>query len=105
MLINFGAGFLFGTPLTNAQGTAIATPSPVQFGILQEVTVDEDFEMKKLYGAGQFPVAVGRGKGSVSIKAKAANFSAELYNTFFYGQTLVPGYFALYNDLTGTAIP
>ncbi len=101
----FGAGVLFGIPLTNAQGTAIVTPSPVQFGILQEVTVDEEFEMKMLYGANQFPVAIGRGKGKVTLKAKAANFSAELYNTFFYGQTLTPGYFALYNDLTGTAIP
>jgi hypothetical protein len=98
----FGAGALFGIPLTNAAGTAIATPSPVQFGILQEVQVDEEFEMKKLYGANSFPVAVGRGKGSVTLKAKAANFSAELYNTFFYGQTLTPGYFALYQDLTGT---
>lgn len=98
----FGAGVLFGTPLYDASGVAITTPSPVQFGILQEVTVDEEFEMKMLYGANQFPVAVGRGKGKVTLKAKAANFSAQLYNTFFYGQTLTAGYQAIYNDLTGT---
>lgn len=100
-MIEFGAGVLFGTPLYDASGTAIATPSPVQFGILQEVTQDEDFEMKKLYGANQFPVAIGRGKGSVKLKAKAALISAQLYNTFYYGQTLTSGYEAIYNDLTG----
>ncbi len=102
-MIQFGAGYLFGTPTTDAQGTAVVTPSPVQFGILQEVTCDEEFDQKMLYGANQFPVAIGRGKGKITLKAKAAQISGELYNTFFYGQTLVNGYFALYNDLTGTA--
>ena len=59
-MITFGAGVLFGTPLYDATGTAIANPSPIQFGILQDVTVDESWETKELYGDAQFPVAVGR---------------------------------------------
>lgn len=103
----FGAGVLIGTPTQDAQGNAIAASarSPVQFGILQEVTVDEEWEEKSLYGANQFPVDVGRGKGKVMLKAKAAQINAELYNAFIYGQTLATGYAAIANDLTGTAVP
>lgn len=100
----FGAGMLFGTPLTNSAGTAITLPSPVQFGILQEISVDEEFELKELYGANQFPVDLGRGKGKVTMKAKAANINAELFNTFIFGQTLATGYEAIYQDLTGTTL-
>lgn len=100
----FGAGVLIGTPVTDAQGNTISLPSPVQFGILQEVSVDEEFELKELYGANQFPVDLGRGKGKVTMKAKAANINAELFNTFIFGQTLATGYQSIYQDLTGTTL-
>lgn len=103
----FGAGVLIGTPTQDARGNAIAATarSPIQFGILQEVTVDTEWEDKSLYGANQFPVDVGRGKGKMSLKAKAAQINAELYNTFIWGQTLATGYAAIYNDLSGTLVP
>jgi hypothetical protein len=101
----FGAGALFAVPLADASGNTITNPSPVQFGILQDVTIDDSSEIKELYGANQYPVDIGRGKGKVSIKAKFASINALLYNTVYYGQTLVAGYDALYNDLTGTVIP
>lgn len=101
----FGAGVMIGTPLTTSAGGAISNPSPVQFGILQEVTIDDEWEVKELYGANQFPVDIGRGKGKVTMKAKAANINAELFNTFVFGQTIATGYEAIYQDLTGTAIP
>lgn len=105
-MIQFGAGVLIGTQTLDASGNAIAVPSPIQFGILQDVTIDESFESKMLYGANQYPVAVGRGKGKVSIKAKAAQISAELFNTFVYGMSSVgTTYENVYEDLTGTSIP
>lgn len=104
-MFTFGAGVLIGTPLQDANGVAIVNPSPIQFGILQEVTVDESYEAKELYGANSFPVDVGRGKGKITLKAKAANISAELVNAFMYGQTLVTGFETIYNDLTGAVIP
>lgn len=104
-MYTFGAGALIGTPLQDALGNAIANPSPIQFGILQDVTLDEEWEEKSLYGANQFPVDTGRGKGKILIKAKHANINAELVNAFLYGQTLVTGFFDNYIDLTGTAIP
>ena len=105
MSVFFGAGVLFGTPQYTAAGVAVTNPSPIQFGILQNITVDESWETKELYGANQFPVAVGRGKGKVSMTAKAANFNAALVNTFLYGVTATANYEAIYNDLTGTAVP
>ena len=104
-MYQFGAGVLIGTPLLKADGTAITVPSPVQFGVLQEVTVDEDFESKPLFGANQYPVAVGRGKGTVTLKAKVGLINAELYNTVFYGQTLSKQFEAIYQDLVGTLVP
>lgn len=101
----FGAGALFAIPLNDAFGNAITNPSPVQFGILQNVTIDDTAEIKELYGAQRWPVDVGLGKGKVMIKAKFASINALLFNSVYYGQTLVAGYEALYNDLTGTTVP
>ena len=94
----FGAGAMFAIPLSDASGNAIANPSPVQFGILQTVTVDDSNEIKELYGANAYPVDIGRGKGKVSIKAKFAAINAQLYNETYFGQTLVAGYDALVID-------
>lgn len=101
----FGAGALFAVPTADAFGAAIAVPSPVQFGILQDVTIDDSTEIKELYGADSYPVDIGRGKGKIAIKCKFASINAQLFNAVYYGQSLVAGYDALFNDLTGTAIP
>ena len=86
-MIVFGTGTLYGIPLTDQTGTAITNPTPIQFGVLQEVSVDISFDEKTLYGAYQFPVAFGRGKGKVSAKAKAADFSAQALGSLFFGAT------------------
>jgi len=101
----FGAGAMFAIPIANASGVSYATPSPVQFGILQDVTIDDSTEIKELYGANTYPVDIGRGKGKIMIKAKFASVNALLYNATYYGQTLVAGYDALKNDLLGTTVP
>lgn len=103
----FGAGIMCALPLTDALGNAIAVPTPAPFGILQDVTLDFEFEQKPLYGANQFPVAVGRGKGKVMGKAKEAKIYATLFNSMFFGQPAnqSAGFFAIWNDTTGTAIP
>jgi hypothetical protein len=104
-MYNFGAGVLIGVPTYDANGNAISNPTPIQFGTLQEVTVDEEWESKPLYGALQFPVAYGRGKGKVTLKCKAALINAELWNAFAYGLTLASTYQNVYEDLTGTLVP
>ncbi len=90
MQVVFGAGVLYGTQLTDAFGNAIAVPTPVKFGVLQECSLDISFDTKMLYGNQQFPIAVGRGKGKVSAKAKAAQVIGSLMNSVLFGQTLTP---------------
>lgn len=101
----FGAGVLFATPTFDASGAAITVPSPVQFGIVQDVTIDDSADIKELYGANQYPVDIGRGKAKLMIKCKQAQFSAELFNTIYYGQTLTAAYHAVLADAVGTSVP
>jgi hypothetical protein len=101
----FGSGILWGTPTTDAAGNPIANPTPVQFGTLQEVSLDVNFENKTLHGQNQFPVAVGRGKGKVSGKAKFAQMNGTLLNSLFFGQTITAGIINDVYETTGTAIP
>jgi hypothetical protein len=101
----FGAGVLWGTPLTDATGASIAVPSPVQFGVLQDVSVDIQFDAKTLYGQNQFPVAVGRGKGKIDGKAKHAQINGMLLNSLFFGQTLTNGMISDVYDTNGVVVP
>lgn len=103
----FGAGVLAAVPILDAFGNAIANPTPSQFGILQDVAVDFEFENKPLYGASQFPVAVGRGKGKVTGKAKEALIYASLFNNAFFGQPAAQtsGFFAVFTATTAVLIP
>jgi hypothetical protein len=103
----FGAGIMAATPLIDAFGNTISNPTPAPFGIMENVSLGFEFEQKPLYGAFQFPVAVGRGKGKVTGKVKQAKIYATLFNTMFFGQPTnqTAGFFAMFNDTTGTAIP
>jgi hypothetical protein len=101
----FGAGVLVGTAQSDAAGNTIATPTPIQFGILQEASVDLNFDVKELFGQYQFPVAIGRGKGKIGGKAKWAQMNGLTINSLFFGQTLTSGELGEVIDTTGTAIP
>lgn len=101
----FGSGVLFGTPLTDATGAAIVNPSPIEFGTISDVALDISFDTKQLYGNLQFPVAIGRGKGKIGGKAKAAKLNGSMLNNLFFGQTLNLGVISDVYDTTGAAIP
>lgn len=101
----FGAGTIWATPLVDASGNAIANGTPVQLATSQEISMEESFENKKLYGQNQFPVDVGRGKGTVSVKAKAATVNGLSMLSLFYGQTLISGQITYNYDVTGQVIP
>lgn len=101
----FGAGVLWGTPLSDAAGAAITNPTPVQFGTLQDCSIDISADIKELYGQNQFAVAVGRGKAKISGKAKFAQMNGLLINSLFFGQTTSNGILSAVYDSTGTAIP
>lgn len=102
----FGAGDFFGVPLTDANGNAIANPTPIKIGAMQEMSLDISSDMKELYGQNQFALAIARGKGKVSGKYKGAQISGQALNSLFFGQTLTAGtQRSVYSDLTGAAIP
>jgi len=57
----------------------------VEFGTLQECSVDFSFDKKELYGRNQFPVKVARSKGKVDCKANYADIKAEALNIVLNG--------------------
>ena len=75
----FGSGVLLGTR------TDVANATPVNFGLVQEVQLDLQFTAKELYGQYQFPVAIARGQGKATGKAKMAQISGLAFNNLFFG--------------------
>ena len=77
----------------------------MQLGVLQDLSLDISFDTKTLYGQQQFPVAVGRGKGKMSGKAKFAQLSGVAINSLVFGQTMTNGLTSDYYDVAGSLIP
>jgi hypothetical protein len=77
----FGSGVLIGTQLN------VPNPTPINFGLIQKVSVDTSVSVKELYGQFAFPVAVGSGTRKVTCKASLARFSAQALGRLFYNQT------------------
>lgn len=90
-MINFGAGKLIGIPTNLSDGTAIANPTPVLLGAMQEVSVDLSVDLKTLYGSQRYPIAVGQGKGKIEIKAKYADIDAGVLGALFFGKVATNG--------------
>jgi hypothetical protein len=80
-MYSFGSGVLIGTR------TDIANATPVNFGLVQEVTIDETASVKELYGQFQHPVAIARGTIKTTGKAKVARISGLAFASLFYGVT------------------
>jgi hypothetical protein len=81
MQLSFGSGALWGERV-DAVGPGIG---PRQFGVLQDIQVDIDWTDKSLYGQLQFPVAIARGQGKITGKAKFAQILGLLYSDLFFG--------------------
>ena len=101
----FGSGAIYATPLVDAAGNAIAVPTPVKFLACQDISIDLSFDTKMLYGTNQFPLAIARGKGKASVKAKNGQVNGTLFNNAFFGQTLATGQDGYVQDIVGAAIP
>ena len=101
----FGSGLMWGTPLANSAGAAVANPTPLLFGVMQDTEVDIKFENKLLHGQNQFPAAVGRGKGSVAGKAKWAEIFGGMLETIIFGQSASAGLTSAVYDTVGALIP
>jgi hypothetical protein len=82
--------FIFGS------GTAIAQPSgtnqtPLNFGLLQEISIKVSRTSKALYCTYADPLAIGLGTRKWTGKAKTARFSLKVLNELMFGGTLSAG--------------
>ncbi|MBV8938129.1 MAG: hypothetical protein JO095_20325 [Alphaproteobacteria bacterium] len=91
MQLSFGSGAVWGER-TDVVGSGIG---PRQFGVLQDIQIDFDWSEKELYGQLQFPVAIARGQGKITGKAKFAQILGLLYSDIFFGVTPATGQFAV----------
>ncbi|MCH7291016.1 hypothetical protein MMP65_06015 [Acinetobacter sp. ANC 3926] len=87
----FGAGKIFATPIQDVYGQPISNPTPVEVGVLQSVSVDISYDLKELFGRGQFAVDAARGKGSIKCKASFGRINGALLNSIFFGGVIAEG--------------
>lgn len=101
----FGSGLMWATPTLNALGAAIANPTPILIGTLQDAEIEFKREIKKLYGQKKFPVSIAGGKEDFMGKAKQGEIYAGFLETVMFGQAGSDGLVSVVSDTTGTVIP
>ncbi len=79
----YGSGALWAIPTLDVAGEPIVNPTPIPFGILQDVSVDMSKTLKELHGQYDFPVEVAGGTSKLAFKAKVGRFNADLFNLAF----------------------
>jgi len=87
-MYSFGSGVLLGTR------TDIANATPVNFGLVQEVTIEESASIKEIYGQYQYPLVSARGTIKLTGKAKVARISGLAFANLFFGVTPSSGQLA-----------
>ena len=100
MQLSFGSGAVWGER-TDITGSGIG---PRQFGVLQDIEIDFDWTDRELYGQLQFSVAIARGQGKITGKAKFAQILGLLYSDIFFGLTPAAGQFAV-SQLEAATVP
>lgn len=100
-MYNFGAGKLIAVPRQDYLGNTLTNPTPVILGALQDVSIDLSVELKTLYGANRYPLAVGQGKAKPEIKAKYADINGGALGSLFFGKTATAGIKAVAIDVAG----
>lgn len=103
--ILFGAGNMYVTQLLDAFGNAPTTPQPYPLLVMQEASIDDTAQLKKLFGQNARPFAIARGETTTTIKVKNARVLANVWNAIYYGQTLSTGLLAVVTDAIGATIP
>lgn len=84
MQYNFGTGLLTLTP-------SGSNPTPVQLGVLQEVSVDIEVTQVELRGQYKFPVDIAEAAGKVAGKAKFAQIYAAILGNMLNGSSTSTG--------------
>jgi hypothetical protein len=74
----FGSGKLYGLDSLGA---------PLEFGVLQDVSLEFSSDIKQLNGQLMFPVAIGRAHGKVEGKASFGEIDLRTYNSMFFNSS------------------
>ena len=107
MILTFGVGDVIAYPLFDANGSAVALPTPVRLAAVQEFSFEFSGDLKEFYGKGRYALDVAQGKVKASGKLKGAILDGRSLDTLFFGSGLnLPGSMVeLYADTTGVPIP
>ena len=84
MQLSFGSGAVWGERTDLQIGTTGGNGAR-PFGVLQDISVDAGFSDKLLYGQYQWPVAIARGSGKITGKARFARILGLMYSDLFWG--------------------
>ena len=98
MYVNFGVGQILVVPPG-------VNPTPLQFGTLQDISLDMKYARKKLYGANEFPVDSARAQAEIGGKIKSANISGALFNQFLTGSAIATGPASIRMQSASSACP
>lgn len=91
----FGTGLLTLTP-------SGSNPTPLQLGVLQEVSLDMEQSLVELRGQYQYPVDIAQGEGKISGRAKFAQIYAALLTQMLSGASQATGLTAAAINEVGT---
>jgi hypothetical protein len=83
--------YIFGSGVITATVNNAANATPLNIGLAQEISFDESYTTKTLYGQYRRPVAIGAGEIKATGKIKAARFSASIMGALLYGKPVTPG--------------
>ncbi len=86
--VGFGSGLMYATRTDLASPLV---PTPRRLGVMQDIAITFTGDPKELFGQFQYPVDVARGKTKIAGKAKFAQIQANMWNDFFFGQTIATG--------------
>jgi hypothetical protein len=88
--LQFGSGIVLGTPQTTS-GNPAPNPTPLGFGVLQNVKLTLGADIKSLYGQGQWAVDSAIGKRTIKGSFEFAQISNDLMSQLFLGDGTTPG--------------
>jgi hypothetical protein len=83
--------YIFGAGVITATLNNVVNPTPLNIGLAQEISFDESYTTKTLYGQYRRPVAIGAGEVKATGKIKAARFSASIMAALLYGKPVTAG--------------
>lgn len=90
MQVGFGSGSVWAVLQQFTDGTTPSNSTIAKLGVVQEWSMDIQWDMKSLYGTYDSPLMVARGKAKYPLKMKFAEFNANLFEAVVFGALSQP---------------